>query len=183
MPSTLKWASDLHPMRERALRARNESWARKDIEELFQVSRASAQTLMRAIGGVTNIAGKHLVDRSAVVEFLETMIAAENLEEAFRDRLEAAPRPPNGRRLLLPIPKDFEHVRFKDLPPEIRVSPGRLEIVGNGLEIMERLVILAKAMETDETPFLAEWNRSDDTDKRLKDVLQALRNSAVDQAD
>ena len=182
MPSTLKWASDLHLMRERALRSKLDSWTRSDIEELFQVSRASAQTLMRAIGGITNIAGKHLVERSAVVEFLETMLAAENLEAAFRQRLEAAPRPPDGRRLLLPVPRGLEHVRFKDLPPEIRVSPGRLEIVGNGLEIMERLVILAKAMETDETPFLAEWNRSDDTDKRMKDVLKALRKSAVDQA-
>ena len=52
MAGPVKWSRDLHPIRERARNARIETWGRKDIEDLFGVGRATAQTLMKAIGEI-----------------------------------------------------------------------------------------------------------------------------------
>ena len=57
MPRPVKWSRDLHTIRERATRSRTETWSRQDIEQLFNVGRASAQFLLRAIGGVATVAG------------------------------------------------------------------------------------------------------------------------------
>ncbi len=42
---TVKWTRDLHLLRERASRSRTETWSRQQIEYLFGVGRATAQTL------------------------------------------------------------------------------------------------------------------------------------------
>lgn len=48
MARPVKWSRDLHLIHERALLSRTETWGRSDIERLFNVRRASAQTLMKA---------------------------------------------------------------------------------------------------------------------------------------
>lgn len=50
MARPVKWSRDLYPIRERARRARTETWSRNDIEELFDIGRASAQPLMKPLG-------------------------------------------------------------------------------------------------------------------------------------
>ena len=52
MGRPVKWSRDLHSIRERAAHARTETWGRVDIEGIFGVGRATAQTLMKAIGEV-----------------------------------------------------------------------------------------------------------------------------------
>ena len=64
MPRPVKWSRDLHNIREAANRSRTETWSRPDIERIFAVSRASAQSLMKAIGGVQTVGASHFVDRS-----------------------------------------------------------------------------------------------------------------------
>jgi hypothetical protein len=44
MGRPVKWSRDLHSIRERAAHARTETWGRVDIEGLFGVGRATAQT-------------------------------------------------------------------------------------------------------------------------------------------
>src|SRR5579875_742727 len=68
----LKWSRDLHLLRERASRSRTETWSRTDIEQLFGIGRASAQSLMKAIGEVQAVAGAHFVERPALLAFLNT---------------------------------------------------------------------------------------------------------------
>jgi hypothetical protein len=83
----IKWSRDLHPIRERAVQSRVETWSRQDIEQLFNVGRATAQTLMKAIGEVQNVAGTHFVDRSSLLAFLNDVIAADSVEEGLNARL------------------------------------------------------------------------------------------------
>ena len=87
MSRPVKWARDLHPIRERAVRSRTETWSRQDVEHLFGVGRATAQTLMKAVGEVQALAGAHFVERQPLLAFLEEMIAARSVEEALRERL------------------------------------------------------------------------------------------------
>jgi hypothetical protein len=50
MPRPVKWSRDLHLLRERAAHSRTETWSRQDLERLFNIGRASTQSLMKAIG-------------------------------------------------------------------------------------------------------------------------------------
>ena len=69
MGRPVKWARDLHPIRERATRSKTEIWSRQDIEHLFGVGRASAQTLMKCIGAVETVGAAHFVGREDLLRF------------------------------------------------------------------------------------------------------------------
>ena len=94
MARPVKWARDLYPIRDRARKARTETWSRTDIEQLFGVGRATAQSLMKAIGEIQPVGGAHFVERPALLSFLDAMIAAPSVKEGLRLRLlEAEPVP------------------------------------------------------------------------------------------
>jgi hypothetical protein len=150
VPRPVKWSRDLHPLRERASRSQTETWGRKDIERLFDVGRATAQTLMKAIGAVQTVGAAHFVERSSLLAFLDRMILAPSIEEAFRQRVREAEAPPAPKSLKVSLPHDLRIVTLRDLPENIRVSSGRLEITaGSAVAMLESLALLAQAMQND----------------------------------
>ena len=150
MPRPVKWSRDLHPIRERATHSRTETWSRKDIERLFDVGRATAQTLMKAIGEVQSVGGAHFVERSSLLAFLDEMIVAPSVEEAFRQRALEAEAPPAPKTLKISLPQDLRNVMMRDLPENIRLSAGRLEITApSAIAMLESLALLAQAMQND----------------------------------
>jgi hypothetical protein len=150
MARPVKWSRDLHSIRERAANARAETWGRWDIERLFGVGRASAQSLMKAIGEVQSVGGAHFVERTSLLGFLDAMIDAEDLEEAFRFRIREADAPPSVKPLRVALPPDLRSVMLRDLPRNISLSPGRLEITANSsVDMLESLALLAQAMQND----------------------------------
>ncbi len=150
MGRPVKWSRDLYSIKERAERDRIETWGRKDIERLFGVGRATAQSLMKAIGEVQPVAGAHFVERSSILSFLAEMIAAPDLDHALRERVLIAPPPPRPKSLRVTLPQDLRSATVKDLPDTIRLSPGRLEIVAASAEgVLEGLVHLAQVMQND----------------------------------
>ena len=175
MARPLKWAIHVHRVLENARKSNIQTWRRSDIEALFEVERVTAQNLVRAIGGVTNIARNHLIDRAQVIEFLEEMAGAPDIEQAFRDRLQRAENPPEDAKLLVPLPSDLRNVRFHQLASfGITVAQGRCEITGsNGLEILQRIGILLEALKSDYDVFMQVWNKDVDMDAKLAE-LRAL---------
>ena len=150
MPRPVKWSRDLHPIRERAARSRTETWSRGDIERLFDIGRASAQGLMKAIGEVQSVGGTHFIERAPLLSFLDEMIAADSVQDALRNRLLEADEPPSPKPLRISLPADLRNVMLRDLPDTIRLSPGRLEITAPTTEAMlESLALLAQAMSND----------------------------------
>ena len=95
MPKPVSWSYRAHEVRERVRHSKTQTWTRRDIEDLFEVKRASAQTLMKAIGGIQNVGGTHLVDREVLLEFLDQTIAADDVSGAVRSRREEAASPPS----------------------------------------------------------------------------------------
>lgn len=178
MPRPVKWARDLHAIRERAANASTETWSRVDLENLFGVGRATAQTLARAIGEVNSVAGAHFVDRSSLVDFLDKMIAAPSVEDGLRDRLVQAPSPPRRRPLKVSLPRDLQTVTARDLPPHIRISTGLLTIEASEMEqLLESLVLLARILECDSdgTQKLLEPSKPPVDDGALRDLLERMR--------
>ena len=150
MPKPVSWSYRTYEIRERVQHSKTQTWARRDIEDLFEVKRATAQTLMKAIGGVQNIGGTHLLDREALLEFLEQTIAADDVSVAVRSRRQEAAPSPQPRRLTISLPNDLKSVMAADLPSNIELSPGRLTISGKGSEgIINDLYLLAQAMQND----------------------------------
>lgn len=156
MPRPVKWSRDLHLLRERAERSKTETWSRQDIERLFNIGRASAQSLMKAIGLVQSVAGAHFIERSSLLSFLDAMIAAPSVEEGLRLRLLEADAPPAPKPLRIALPTDLRNVMLRDLPPQIQLSPGRVEIAGDSaVAILESLALLAQAMQNDLSQIVA----------------------------
>lgn len=154
MSRPVKWSRDLHPIRDRAAHSRTETWSRQDIERLFDISRASAQGLMKAIGAVTAVAGAHFVERASLLSFLDEMIAAESVDVAFRSRLLQADAPPSPKPLRVTLPADLRNVMLGDLPGSIQLSAGRLEITApTAVAMLESLALLAQAMGNDLAQF------------------------------
>ncbi|AFL89343.1 hypothetical protein Terro_3113 [Terriglobus roseus DSM 18391] len=150
MARPVKWSRDLYPIRERAAHSRTETWARKDIERLFDIRRASAQSLMKAIGEVQAVGGAHFVDRTSLLAFLDEMIAADLVENALRHRLLEAEAPPAPKPLRVALPAGLRNVMLRDLPENIKLTTGRLEISApDTIGMLENLALLAQALQND----------------------------------
>jgi hypothetical protein len=183
MGRPVKWSRDLYAIRERAQRSRTETWSRKDVEALFGVGRATAQTLTKAIGEVQNVAGAHFVERASLLAFLDAMVTAPSVEEELRHRIAAADSPPAAKPLRISLPNDLRSVTFRDLPSTITLSPGRLVIeAGTAAGIVERLALIAQALQNDLNQFerLVEFPPPARTqvDDELKALFDTLRDKA-----
>ena len=183
MPRPVKWSRDLHPLRERALRSRTETWSRTDIEHLFGIGRASAHSRMKAMGEVQAVGGAHFVERPALLTFLDAMIAAPSVEEALRIRLAEAEPPPKPKALRVSLPEDLRRARLPDLPANISLSAGRIEITADtAVGMLEILVALAMVMQNDLDRFREAIEPpiapSVTTDEELQAFLGRLRSAA-----
>ena len=180
MSRPVKWSRDLHPIRERARNARTETWGRRDIEDLFNVGRATAQMLMKAIGEIHPVGAAHFVERASLLSFLDTMISAPSVEQGLRTRLLEAEPPPRSKPLRVSLPADLRSIMLPDLPPNISLSPGRLQIEApTAVAMLESLVKLALAMQNDLDQFQAvvepPLQPPDIQDDELRELFGRLR--------
>ncbi len=151
MARPVKWSREIPAIRERAARSRTETWSRREIEFLFGVGRVSAQSLMRAIGERQPVAGAHFVDRAALLAFLDRMAEAPAVEEELRARLNEAEPAPRPKPLRIALPVNLRSAMLPDLPANIRLSPGRLEITAaTACDLLESLAALASVMQNDD---------------------------------
>jgi hypothetical protein len=157
----VKWINRLHEIRQRVLNSKIETWDRQAIEDLFDVRRVTAQSIMRAVGELSNVAGAHLASRSSLLEFVDDVLAADDMELAVRTRIDTAAAAPSQKRgLRLPIPDELRAVRLADLSKHIKIAPGLLTIEGaDAFEILTQLAVLARAIDNDLDSFVMAWNR------------------------
>ena len=150
MPRPVKWSRNLHLIRERAANSRIETWSRIDLENLFSVGRATAQTLMKAIGEIQAVGGAHFIERPSLLSFLDAMIEAPSVEQALQARMLEAEPPPKPKPLRVALPADLRSAMLPDLPVNITLGPGRLEIAADtAVTMLESLVALAVVMQND----------------------------------
>lgn len=180
MPRPVKWSRDVHAIRERAQRSKTETWSRQDIERLFEISRPSAQSLMKAIGEVQVVGGTHFVGRASLLGFLNVVLAAPTVEEGLRLRHEQAAPAPRPSSLRVGLPQDLRSAMMPDLPHNITIEPGRIEVRAATAEAMlEELVTLAMIMQNDLDRFRAavEVTIPSHEDAELSALLGRMRTS------
>jgi hypothetical protein len=147
---TVSWRHRLPEIKQRIQNSVTETWSRKDVESVFEIKRAAAQLLIKAVGEIQNIGGTHLVDRASLLRFLESLEQSDNLETARRERILLSEPVPRPRHHKLTLPEDLRSVMVRDLPQEIVLSEGRLEITGrDSMEVLERLLLLSRALQND----------------------------------
>jgi hypothetical protein len=150
VPKPISWSNRLHEIRDRVERSRIQTWTRRDVQSLFEVKRASAQMLMRTIGGIQNVGGTHLVDRETLLEFLDRSLASEDLSTTVHSRRLQAGPPPQPKQMTFALPKDLRCLMADDLPARIRLTQGQIIITGEDSEqIIEGLYLLAQALQND----------------------------------
>ena len=174
---------DLHPIWERARNARTETWGRKDIEELFGVGRATAQMLMKAIGEIQPVGGAHFVERPSLLSFLDAIVATPSIEEDLRNRVLEAEPPPKPKPLRVSLAGGLRSIMLPDLPPTIRLAPGRLEIEApTVIAMLESLITLALTIQNDFDPFQdviePPHGPSEIQDDELRELFGRLRHDA-----
>lgn len=150
MARTLSWRPHIHAICDHVRKSQIETWVRKDIERVFGIKRVSAQSLMKAVGQLNDVAGRHIVSRDSLLSYLESLLDSENMELAHRERQQLAESAPHRRLFKNTLPKDLESVMLRDLPLDIVIESGRLEITGATADIvLQNLILLAKALEND----------------------------------
>jgi hypothetical protein len=153
LAKTISWAPRAPEIRNHVEHSTRQTWRRPDIERLFEVRRATAQTLMKLIGELHLVGSTHVLDRSSLVAFLDEVLAAPTVTEGVRRRWLAVEPAPDGRGLRqLPtsLPPELHSIMARDLPPGITFAPGLLQISGaTSVEILENLLLLAQALQND----------------------------------
>ena len=150
MARTVSWRHHAAAIAERVRRSSIESWTRRDLERVFGVQRVTAQSLMRAIGEVQNVGGTYIVSRGAILRYLEEVDTAPDLTVAHRKRMQLAEPVPRPKSLKINLPEDLRSIMLRDLPPEVLVEAGRIEIRGkDAAALFQNFYLLLMAMEND----------------------------------
>ena len=176
MGRPVQWLRELHRLHAEAARSRVETFARRDIEHLFGIGRVQAQALMKAIGGLQAVAGAHFLERPALLAFLDELLQAPEPERALQARLEGAQPAPRPKPLRIRLPGSLRTAMLPELPRNVRLTPGRIEILApTAGRMAESLLALALVMQNDErwqelveptaSPVPVEDDENDETDK------------------
>jgi hypothetical protein len=175
MARTISWRYRIPEIRQRVRNSVVETWTRRDFETVFEIKRAAAQLLMKAVGEIQNVGGTYAIDRPALLAFLENLEKAEDIEAKRREKLFLAEPVPRPRFLRNTLSEDLRSVMVRDLPPEITLEHGRLEITGaNAEQIVERLWLLAAAMQNDLDTAAASLNPPPVPPRMADEDLKAL---------
>ena len=171
------WRHDLHPIQERVTQSKLEYWRREDIEGLFAIKREAARNIMRATSKIENLGGVHVVSKYDLLELIEKLIVDDNPDRVLANLLDEAPSPPTAKPIQVPIPEQFKTVGLNELPSNIVIEPGRLEIKGDALTIIQSLALLARALEgeIDFAQFCERCNQTPEPDKKLSSLIGELR--------
>jgi hypothetical protein len=128
---------------------------RAGIERLFRLGRRQAIYLMQRLGGYRT-GNAVLIDRERLIEVLNEIASDPDYsyEERRRERvgeaLDKAASQYAATQVRIPIPRDGFRRRVPDLPEDIQLQPGLLEVRFNGAEdLMKKLFELATAAAND----------------------------------
>jgi hypothetical protein len=112
------------------------------------------------------------------MDLVERFINTDDVNRVLNNLLDKAPEPPDSKPIKVEIPEQCKYVRLNELPNNIVIEAGKLEIKGDGLTTIQSLGLLARALETDCDLFIKACNQTPETDKKLSLLLGNLRRGA-----
>lgn len=127
-------------------------YTRRDLEVLFRVTRSAAGRLLELLA-TERIGGVHVVQREVLGRFLEQVAETEDVAALVAELREERGNLSRAKARYLLV-RDAPEVAVTSLPVSIRLEPGTLRIdFGSLEELVERLALLAQAMQDDPVAF------------------------------
>ena len=179
MARKVGWRHDAYQIKERVRNSRVETWQREDIEEAFRVSRPTAWRLMWSIGGLQRIGKQQLfVSRESILQFLDTVIGADDITETVRDRRESY-TPPKRKPIQFSIPPDLQNFTVQELPLGVSMAEGELHFRAQDFHsVMDLVKLFMQALYFDQDTVRTKLDppvdvEQEDADlRRLRDNLR-----------
>ena len=151
MPAEPRWLLAIPDAIRQLEELDRELLTRRDLEQLFGVSKARAATLMRSFGAART--GNVLtLARSQLLRQLRARRkgAAFNAELDRRERVVTTLRQARLSGIRVSVPATTLATKLAGLPPGVTVEPGRIEVTFSGArEAVVRLFVLAQALTND----------------------------------
>ena len=174
MAKTVPWEHRAPELRDRVRDSATETWTRKDIMDLFEVRSTAAKRILRAVGRVHRLGTSYFVERQDLLALLEKTTRRQSVTAEFRRNLLAFEPP---RRRPIPFALDDQHrvTRAEDLPANILLEPGRLEIRGRDRnDILGSLKLLISAMEGDFEGVTSYWDQVEESRSEEASEMDSL---------
>ena len=156
---TVPWENRAQELRNCVNDSPTETWTRKDIMDLFEVRSTAAKKIIRAVGQVHKIGTSYFVEREDLLALLEKTTKRQSVTAEFRRNLLQF-QPPRRRPITFTLDDQHRVTRADDLPTNIRLEPGYLEIRGaDSDDILRSLKLLISALENDFEGVSSCWDR------------------------
>ena len=148
MPRPISWLPRLAIITRSVQNSVRSHYDRNDLQTLFELQPRAAQLLLEALPTMA-VGRAHLVEREALLGFLEGMAAAENTA-AFMERTRSQKASVSRRKPRTLVRYDIEPARLSSLPESITLNRCRLEVSFRTIEdLAQSLYAFAQAMEAD----------------------------------
>ena len=157
VPATPRWLLAIPDAIRQLAALDREVLTRRDLEQLFGVSRARAATLMQTFGAALT-GTQRTLPRTQLLRQLRRHRgrAAFRGEEERRTRLVAELRQARLTGIRVAVPREAREARLSGLPDGVSVEPGRIEVRFSGAkDAVGRLFALAQALTHDYEQFEA----------------------------
>ena len=157
MPATPRWLLAIPDAIRQLEQLDRDLLIRRDLEQLFGVSRARAATLMQTFGAALT-GHQRTLPRTKLLRQLRTHRgrAAFRGEAARRDRVVTAIRQARLTGIRVAVPLEALEARLSGLPAGVTVEPGRIEVrFRSATDAVGRLFALAQALTNDYEQFEA----------------------------
>lgn len=180
MARPLRWYRNLAKIKENAKKDTVETYDRRAIARLFgdergDVSRATAQQIMKAIGGIENVHRVYTVSRASVLEYLERMSQAEDPHLEHNRNIGGHEPIPRAEKVEVPLPDAMKAVMVRDLPDGIVLEPGHLAFHGKSHQhILELVGAFLLACRNDPDTVIASLSPPSKTPETVDDELRSL---------
>jgi hypothetical protein len=130
---------------------------RRDLEQLFGVSRALAAQLMHRFGAV-RVGSQRVLDRTALIRTLKTLRRGRPAQaaRARRTAVVTALRRARLEAVHVAVPATVLQTHVAGLPAGVALGPGRIEVRFSSVpEALQQLFTLAQAITNDYDRFVA----------------------------
>ena len=148
MARRTSWLPRLYEIHNSVRNSIRSHYERRDIEYLFQLQPRAAQQLMGMIDVGVRVGQSHLVDRTALEQFLDVLKQSDNPENLLESRRHCRPNPISRKKLRDLVQVDQPPIRLHCLPKALSLESGKVTInFQNMEELANALYGLAQILE------------------------------------
>ena len=152
MARPISWLPRLHEIRRSIAGSVRSHYTRRDLEHLFQLQTSAASALLDLLP-TTGLGSAQLVEREALLAFLDRVQETEDVPALLRNLRENRP-PASRRKIRFLVQRDAEPPSLDALPAGLTVERGRIEVQFQTLEGLATVIMqVAQWLDADPEGF------------------------------